>query len=746
MTIEAVDFQVNQKSLSELFSGLKDLYNVDTQDKKTLEIINIVKSEGYLPMSQQEALDSLSEGQIIAGLEEKFKFNKTYDGKNFIYENLSPVVRAGFKESSWIKKEQHNIKLVNLCALGNGNKNDAPAKFIEILAQWLTLPSGVAENDILNATIYMVPFHPREFGCAYLPKSSEVTEALCDKTINKVFGLDAKEQVQALLAFAQLAGHPIMYDVLPQTARYAKSVLANPKIARWFDIKELIAKIENEIEQLECSDKIKTILISYLNGNYCEYDKNLQADVDNTLAELIEKKKEFSNSMLLRDNQDKLHARVKEIVAEELAIDVTKELTEDDITIQLKLIERLISDGLWPAPGGAWNSCGVPVFDTMCNGASYPMFRHFNIDGDDVTKYANLDCQTPYYFYNFDLKTFNEDVIDFYVNSLKKLQKDYNFDGFRVDHIDHIVDRVSEQDGLPISYRAPRVVLAKANNEMKASIPHFATLAEYMLWDGFLKEYNQDMNFDLLWGNDIISQGDKKIKRIFEDMKTLEEYNANLPQDASKLSILKSYNNQDGEFSEIDQYPGQLGEAGALLKLFKYKFIVGGPNAQRPAMFVDGDESFTKTGTEFTIGHETSLKRENNEEFFKKFNALNDFAKTCKFCKWGKSYLIRNDEDGFTAWINALDGYDNQVLFVINENYPTEKLRNYDENGNLVIENKIGQSVENKTLELGNNVVLSEFNYADGDFTEDKVEEKNTIYFEKLEPAQWHIFRISNRG
>ena len=35
MTIEAVDFQVNQKSLSELFSGLKDLYNVDTQDKKT---------------------------------------------------------------------------------------------------------------------------------------------------------------------------------------------------------------------------------------------------------------------------------------------------------------------------------------------------------------------------------------------------------------------------------------------------------------------------------------------------------------------------------------------------------------------------------------------------------------------------------------------------------------------------------------------------------------------------------------
>ena len=31
------------------------------------------------------------------------------------------------------------------------------------------------------------------------------------------------------------------------------------------------------------------------------------------------------------------------------------------------------------------------------------------------------------------------------------MQKEYNFDGFRVDHIDHIVDEVSEKDGIPIS-------------------------------------------------------------------------------------------------------------------------------------------------------------------------------------------------------------------------------------------------------------------------------------------------------
>ena len=32
---------------------------------------------------------------------------------------------------------------------------------------------------------------------------------------------------------------------------------------------------------------------------------------------------------------------------------------------------------------------------------------------------------------------------------MKDLQADFNFDGFRVDHIDHIVDDVSEKDGVP---------------------------------------------------------------------------------------------------------------------------------------------------------------------------------------------------------------------------------------------------------------------------------------------------------
>ena len=70
--------------------------------------------------------------------------------------------------------------------------------------------------------------------------------------------------------------------------------------------------------------------------------------------------------------------------------------------------------------------------------------------------------------------------------------------------IDPIVDEVSEKDGTPISYRAPRRVLGMLNSAMKEKVPYFATLAEYMLWDNYYKEYHQDMGFDVLWGNDIV--------------------------------------------------------------------------------------------------------------------------------------------------------------------------------------------------------------------------------------------------
>ena len=51
---------------------------------------------------------------------------------------------------------------------------------------------------------------------------------------------------------------------------------------------------------------------------------------------------------------------------------------------------------MWPAPCGAWCSSGIPVFDKMSEGASYPTFKHYNFKGEDVSHYANVDCETPY--------------------------------------------------------------------------------------------------------------------------------------------------------------------------------------------------------------------------------------------------------------------------------------------------------------------------------------------------------------
>ena len=106
-----------------------------------------------------------------------------------------------------------------------------------------------------------------------------------------------------------------------------------------------------------------------------------------------------------------------------------------------------------------------------------------------------------------------------------------------------------------------------------------------------------------------------KAKRLAK----LEKYNVKNGI-VNPLSILKTYNNQDGEFEAIDQYPGQLGADGALYKWFKYKFLPGGKNANRPSLYIDGDESFTKTGIEYIIGNEVSMKRNKDWAFYEKFN------------------------------------------------------------------------------------------------------------------------------
>lgn len=746
----------NDTELNSIYEKLKEEYSFDNISEIRKKYLSMhIQKYGYLTYSFQKAQDELTNEETLFALEEKWKQNNTFKNGKFTFKSnqISPLARNQEKNSDWFKREGHNIKLINLAALGNGNKSNDTGKFFDWLKQLLILPTGNVNNKIYNTTIYLIPFHPREFGCAYLPKSSEVSSKLNDKHIEELTGMSVKQQVQTFVKMAQLAGHPVIYDILPQTGRFSKFVLANPNVARWYDItelqKQLIAKVDEVAEFLSKDhdhddiEIVKDIYVQRLQGNLGELSPAFQELYNNFEGIMLEHKKAFSNAMLEKPYQQKIHKRVKDLVAKvhELKSD-KKPLKEKDITKQVETIQLLMNEGLWPAPGGAWCSAGIPVYDGMSECGGYPTFKHFDYKGDDVTAFANLDCQTPYYFVNLENGRYNEDVIELFINSMKELQHDYNFDGFRVDHIDHVVDEVSEQNGRPISYRAPRYVLNKLNSTMKKKFPYFATLAEYMLWDNFYKEYHQDMKFDVLWGNDIISQFDKTPEKICDDNQNLSVYNSKFKK-GNMLSILKTYNNQDGEFHCIDQYPAQLGENGALYKWAKYKLLPGGRYAQRPMMYVDGDESFTQGGIEYTIGEEVAMRRSDNETFYTKFDAIDRFVKNNNIITNGEAQIIIDDEDGYSVWLITREPMKTAYLVVSNHKYPTEKVTKTAATGECYKEIIEGYTIFDKEIHIpGDYTVKNEYVIKEKDYVAQEIEHSDSLHFEKLEPGEFRIFEL----
>lgn len=740
------------ESVNVFYSKLKEMYSFDNISEERKEYLqSTMEKFGYLPYPHIKALEELTDAEVLFALEKKWEANGVFSDGRFNYTKSSVLARNGVKDSSWLQKEGHDIKLTNLAGLGNGNYSEECGKFMDWLRQLLILPCGNLDNKIFSTTMYLIPFHPREFGCAYLPTASCVSPNLEDKAILEKTGLNADSQVKMFIQMTQLAGHPVIYDILPQTGRYSKIVLTNPDCARWFDINALIDELSKRIDEIskDMSEKYSEDDINIVSGIYkksvkgecygdlTEHYQNLFNEMDNLLKDT---KIFLSNAMLEKNIQDKLHKKAKSIILR--VVNTNHKLSEADIKNQGEIIQALISEGMWPAPGGAWCSAGVPIFDKMSEGASYPMFKHYKFDGEDVTRFANLDCQTPYYFVCLENGKYNNDVIKFFIDYMKSLQEEYNFDGFRVDHIDHIVDEVSEKNGVPISYRAPRKVLGMLNSAMKEKVPYFATLAEYMLWDNYYKEYHQDMNFDVLWGNDIVSQSYKTPQAISDDNLTLANYNTSSKK-STPLSVLKSYNNQDGEFEAIDRYPGQLGEQGALFKWFKYKFLPGGRFAQRPVMYIDGDESFTKVGMEYVIGNEVSMKREKNYDFYSKFDAIDRFVKNMPVISDGEAHIIRQDDDGFVAWQIQKEGLKNSILVVANYNAPTEKIMK-EENGNSWSEIVEGHEVFDKTIELSCDYsIVSEFRFDGVDYIEEKfVAATNSLSFGKLMPSEFKFFTV----
>ena len=740
--------------LNDFYSKLREMYSFESISEERKDYLKSTMAKyGYMPYPHIKALEELSDSEVLWALESKWENEGVFKDGKFEFKKASTLARNNVKNSSWLQKEGHNIKLINLAGLGNGNESDTAGKFMDWLRQLLILPTGNKSNDIFGTTMYLIPFHPREFGCAYLPTASCVSPNLEDKNIAEKTGLNADEQVKMFIQLTQLAGHPVIYDILPQTGRFSKIVLTTPECARWFDInaliEELCKNVDSVVETLKAEHSEDDLAIvsgiykkSIKGESYGDLTEHYQ-NLFNKFDELLKDKKIFlSNSMLEKSIQDRLYRKAKLIINAVAKTQRGKKLTEASITNQGEIIQALISEGMWPAPGGAWCSAGVPVFDKMSEGASYPTFKHYKFNGEDVTHFANLDCQTPYYFVCLENGKYNNDVIKFFVDYMKNLQEEYNFDGFRVDHIDHIVDEVSEKNGTPISYRAPRRVLGMLNSAMKDKVPYFAALAEYMLWDEYYKEYHQDMGFDVLWGNDIVSQSYKTPEAIAEDNLYLSNYNV-ISKRSTPLSILKSYNNQDGEFEAIDRYPAQLGKEGALFKWFKYKFLPGGKFAQRPVMYIDGDESFTNGGIEYVIGNEVSMKREKDYDFFAKFDALDRFVKNNSVITDGEAHIIRQDDDGFVVWQIQKEGVKTSLLVVANYNSPTEKFC-VEENGNSWTEVREGCEVFDKTIELSCDYsIVSEYRFDGEDYSEEKfVMATNSLSFGKIMPAEFKIFTV----
>ena len=741
-----------------LYSKIKEIYSKEIiSAKRQKELSDEMEKYGYLPYSQAKALDELTSSEVIFCLEKKLELNSTLtNGKLKIANNeISAVKRFGYADADWIKQEQHDIKLINLAALGDGAKDASPAKFIDWLRQIVILPSGNPKYNILSTTIYLVPFQPRDFGNAYLSASTEeVSERLTDKGLIEK-GISAKEQIQTFIALAQLAGHPVIYDVFPQCGRYSKTVMVHPEIARWVDVKFLTEEISKALNfvAIKLSQEFDEDDVTIVRNIYKTTLKSGSVDLapefmpiyKRFTEELESKRKELSNFMTKKEEQKKLQKRVTNIVAKIEGVKPSKLKKDKDITKRGEIINALIEEGLWTLPDGAWCSSGIPVFERMAECGSYPMFRHYNQKGDDVSKFAESDCQTPFYFVYLENGDYNLPVINFYLEQLQKLQQDYNFDGFRISHTDFVVDEMSEKDLRPISYRAPRFLLKKINEIMKKETPYFATIAEYRLWNSYFKEYHQDMNFDLLWGNDTKTDYEKIPTEVINNNRELQDYNATVTKN-SLLSIIKTYNNQDGEFRTVNRYLGLMDKEEALFKWFKFKFLPGGKLAKRPVMYVDGDESFSKDGIEATIQEEVSLIREHDEDFYHKFDAIRRLAINNELTVDGEAQIINQNKNGFISWMISKETV--KECFIIAANYlpSNEKILKQNSEGIMEYSIKTNNAIENKKIEIpGDFVLASEFIYEED--KQDFIEHYNsdnikTIEIDKLEPSEFRIYKI----
>lgn len=181
--------------VNDFYSKLRELNSFESISEERKEYLKSMMDKfGYLPYPQIKALEELTDAEVLWALESKWEKEGVFKDGKFEFSKSSVLARNNVKDSSWLQKEGHDIKLVNLAGLGNGNKSEECGKFMDWMRQLLILPTGNKSNGIFSTTMYLIPFHPREFGCAYLPTASCVSPNLEDCKIKEATGLNAEDR------------------------------------------------------------------------------------------------------------------------------------------------------------------------------------------------------------------------------------------------------------------------------------------------------------------------------------------------------------------------------------------------------------------------------------------------------------------------------------------------------------------------------------------------------------------------
>ena len=141
-------------NLNNFYTKLREMYSFDSiSDERKEYLKSQMKKFGYLPYPQIRALEELTDAEVLFALESKWEANGVFENGSFNFTKSSVLARNNVKNSSWLQKEGHDIKLINLAGLGDGNRSDECGKFMDWLRELLILPTGNLENNIFSTTM-----------------------------------------------------------------------------------------------------------------------------------------------------------------------------------------------------------------------------------------------------------------------------------------------------------------------------------------------------------------------------------------------------------------------------------------------------------------------------------------------------------------------------------------------------------------------------------------------------------------